>query len=433
MSNLVIIGAGAAGLAAGHALQAAGQTVTILEARNRIGGRVWTDRSFVDFPIENGAEFIHGDQAITWQWVRAIQAQTIPIGKYSSYAYEYEGRLYSYEEMLRWPDFARVFGLEEQEIGQLDLTKPDQSVQHWLARLGITPQAQQTAAQFLAHPYLAEPEDIGVADLAHEVQVHHSGYGNFRLRDGYDQIMTALAQGLDLQLNTAVQTVRWDTNPLRIGAEVAGQPVQFSADRVVITVPLALLQQQAIRFEPALPATKVQAIQALRMGPVVKLQLEFSESFWPSDVSLFSGLGPVPVWWSPGYCRGSVRAVLTAFVGGKRALALNRQAETEAVACAVTDLCRLFSSDAPRRLLLRGRRISWIDDPWSRGGYSYVPTGAYGARQILAQPVQDVLFFAGEATVTDSNPATVHGAIETGIRAAQQILKLNHGSEPALP
>lgn len=417
----------------------------LLEARDRIGGRVWTDRSFVSFPIENGAEFIHGDRAVTWQLVQMLGAPTIALGQFSSYAYEHEDKLYRYEDLRHWPDMARVLQLEASELGQVDPQAPDQSLHAWLSQLGLTPQARRRAEQFLAHPYLAEPQEIGVADLAHEVRVQHAGSGNFRLPDGYDQVLTALAHNLDIRLNTAVHRVSWQGGSVEVAATAhpdyqswpppppntggrggpgaRSQPeLLFTADQVVITVPLSLLQQQVITFEPPLPPAKLQAIQALRMGPVLKLQLEFSELFWDPEVSLYSGLGSVPVWWSPGYHQNQVPPVLIAFVGGQRALTLNAVPEAAAVARGLDELCRLFASETPRRSFVKGRRISWIDDPWSRGGYTHVPTGAYGARQALAAPVQNLLFFAGEATVTDSNPATVHGAIETGRRAAQEIL-----------
>ncbi|KGF73302.1 hypothetical protein DO97_20980 [Neosynechococcus sphagnicola sy1] len=368
MGQTLIIGAGAAGLAAGSTLEAAGQAVTLLEARNRLGGRVWTDRSFSNFPIENGAEFIHGDRALTWQWVRELGAETIPVPKFSSYAYEQDGTLYRYEDVITWPDLPRVFGLEDQELATIDPLAADRSLQTWLSQLGLTPQAQRIGAHLLANLYLAAPEHLGVADWAHEMRVHHAGTGNFRLRDGYDHVLHHLAQGLTIHQQTAVQSVRWDVTPLEIRAIAQGQPVLYTADQVVITVPLALLQQQTIDFTPALPTAKQQAIQALRMGPAVKLQLAFRECFWEPEVSLYMGLGTVPVWWSPSYQRPDAHPVLTAFVGGARALALNAVSEAEALQLAVADLCRLFGSDRPRQDLVKGRRISWIDDPWTRGG-----------------------------------------------------------------
>jgi monoamine oxidase len=421
--NTIVIGAGAAGLAAGSALQAAGQQVTLLEARNQIGGRVWTDRSFVEQPIENGAEFIHGDRAITWQWVQALSASTVKIAKYTSYAYEHQGRLYRYQQALQWAGFEQVPFLEDR-VAQASLEAGDRCLADWLAELNLAPSAQCVVGRLLANSHLTEPANLSLADLAHEAKVHQAGQGNFRVLGGYDRLLAALAAGLPIQLNTAVQAIDWQQTPVKVVAvNPQRQTIELTADQVVITVPLSLLQQQAIAFTPPLPQSKVQAIQSLSMGAAIKLQLAFSQPFWQPDLSLFVGLGAIPVWWAPGYQRPGFPPVLTAFVGGQSALALNAVSEAEALEVGLSDLCRLFGNHAPRQRFDKGRRISWLDDPWARGGYSFVTPGAFGSRHVLAQPLANRLFFAGEATVTDSNPATVHGAIETGQRAAREILQ----------
>jgi monoamine oxidase len=420
--NIVVIGAGAAGLAAAAALQAAAQSVTILEARNRIGGRVWTDRSLIAQPLENGAEFIHGDRAITWEWVKALTAATVRIPKYTSYAYESQGQLYTYQQGLQWAGFQQLPHLEDW-LAQADLGSGDRSLSDWLSELAMAPVAQQLAGRLLANSHLTEPEHLSLADLAHEARVHQAGKGNFRVQGGYDRLLSGLAEGLSIQLGTAVQSIDWQQTPIKLGVvNPQGQTIELRADQVIITVPLSLLQQQAIAFTPALPAPKMQAIQSLSMGPAIKLQFVFGQSFWDSEISLFVGLGAIPVWWVPGYQRPGFPPVLTAFVGGQAALALNAISEAKSIEVGLNDLCRLFGSDAPRQQLRQARRISWLDDPWARGGYSFVTPGQFGARHVLAQPLEHRLFFAGEATVTDSNPATVHGAIETGQRAAEQIL-----------
>jgi monoamine oxidase len=418
-----VIGAGAAGLAAAAALQAAAQSVTILEARNRIGGRVWTDRSLITQPLENGAEFIHGDRAITWEWVKALTAATVRIAKYTSYAYESHGQLYTYQQGLQWAGFQQLPHLEDW-LAQADLGSGDRSLSDWLSELEMAPVAQQLAGRLLANSHLTEPEHLSLADLAHEAKVHQAGKGNFRVQGGYDRLLSGLAEGLSIQLGTAVQSINWQQTPIKLGVvNPQGQAIELRADQVIITVPLSLLQQQAIAFTPALPAPKMQAIQSLSMGPAIKLQFVFCHPFWDSEISLFVGLGAIPVWWVPGYQRPGFPPVLTAFVGGQAALALNAISEAKAIEVGLNDLCRLFGTDAPRQQLRQARRISWLDDPWARGGYSFVTPGHFGARHVLAQPLDHRLFFAGEATVTDSNPATVHGAIETGQRAAEQVLR----------
>jgi monoamine oxidase len=421
MHHTLVIGAGAAGLAAASTLQAAGASVQVLEARNRLGGRIWTDRSWDGIPIENGAEFIHGDQAITWKWVEQLQAGTIAIDRSRSYAYEVAGQLRHCQELLDDPGFAQMFALEDQDFPEEH--PPDISFADWLAQQGIPNPGRHIVAEMLANSYLTTADAISVAELAHEARIHHAGKGDFRWQGGYDQLVQVLSQGLEIALNTAVTTVDWQSRPMRVTVQTAnGDTQDLSADQVVVTVPLALLQQNVIEFCPALPTAKQTAINALKMGDVVKLHLEFQKSFWPVEMSLFTSSQMISMWWSSSYQQPERPPLLTAFIGGPNATLLSQMTEAEAIEVGLTDLCRLFGDDALRQTYVRGRRIAWSHDPWARGGYSFVPPGAFGARHVLEEQIDNVLFFAGEATVTHSNPSTVHGAIDSGLRVAQAIL-----------
>jgi len=413
----IIIGAGAAGLAAGRALQDAGQDVLILEARDRIGGRVWTDRTFANIPIENGAEWVHGHTAASWKYVTEAGLSAIRVNKFRGYLFEHLGRLKPYEELRAVPGFERIINLEEHEIGEIDPAAPDKSVKAWIDSLGLPQEWIPLAYMLVAHPYFAEPDEIGVADLSREVRAHHAGYDNFRLRDGYDQMFTHMARGLDVRLGAPVTRVRWGKR----GAAVLAGGDEITADKVIITVPLSLLQQNVIAFNPILPAWKTNAIHALRMGWGMKAQLKFSSPFWDVACGRVISTAAAPVWWSPTFGRPEAEAVMIGFIGGDRAKRLYAMPEAQAIEVMLDDLCRLFQTDAPRKTIQTGRIIRWADDEWARGGYSFVPTGAYDSRAELARAVDGVLHFAGEATVTASNPATVHGAIESGWRAAAEI------------
>lgn len=419
--RVIILGAGAAGLAAARALTDAGHSATVLEARDRIGGRVWTDTSFCGFPIENGAEFVHGNTAASWTYVRQAPdaLATIPVPKYTPYLFEHDGALRTHGEGLGVPGFGRALELEEHEIGEIDPGAPDQPAAAWIDGLGLPGHMRALAHGLVAFPYSAEAEELGVADLAHEVRVHHAGYGNFRLTHGYAGLLAHIARGLDVRLSTPAARVRWSAG----GVEVAAAGVVFAADAVVVTLPVSLLQQNAIAFEPALPAWKLRAIHTVRMGWAMKIQLRFARPFWNPALARVINVGLVPVWWTPGYGRAQADAVLIGLVGGHRAWLLHRTPDAQVIDLAVAELSRLFKTGAPHATLEAGRVVRWADDPWARGGYSFVPVGGYGAREALARPVGAALFFAGEATAHDSNPATVHGAIESGWRAAREIIE----------
>ncbi|MDS3862008.1 NAD(P)/FAD-dependent oxidoreductase [Thermosynechococcaceae cyanobacterium BACA0444] len=416
-ADVIVIGAGVAGLAAAQKLHQAGQQVLVLEARHRPGGRVWTDTDWLGVPIENGAEFIHGDQAITWDWIN--RAETIQIPRYQTYAFEVNNQLYPYETVKTWPGFQRFFDLEYQDFPQLPWPEPDCSLRAWLNQIKMPPVAKEFADQFQGHLYLTSADQLSLQELIHECRVHHAGDDNFRIQAGYQALIQQLTQGLDIHYNQAVDTITWQPNHVTIQTNTR----TYQAPQVIITIPLALLQQGIPQFYPPLPTDKQQAIQSLHVGPAMKLQMIFREIFWAPETSLFMSLGPMMVWWSPSYHRPGFPPVLTAFIGGERATHLFNQTEAELIEQGLADLCRIFGNEQPRHLFQKARNINWTTDPWARGGYSSVPPGAFGLRDHLAQPLEKTLYFAGEATVTHSNPATVHGAIETGQRAAGEILQ----------
>jgi monoamine oxidase len=431
-TDVVVVGAGAAGLSAGRALADAGLSVIVLEARDRLGGRVWTDRAFGPVPVERGAEFIHGAGAESWPVVRQAGLHTEPFARWSGRRIALSpGRLAGAWLPRTRLDLRRIFTLE-QEIARYQ--GPDCSLAEWLAARRYSPLAAHIADIRLAHANCATPTTISVAELAHELRLSDRGPGDFHILDGYDRVFTPLAAGLDVRLSTAVTEIEWGQDGVQVktrrqGDKETHEPIDQSStpDRLVshstlqarhavVTLPLALLKAGAVRFDPPLPERKQRAIETLAMAPAIKLLFRFAEPFWDDQMTFLTADDPVPVWWT--VRRGA--PLLTGFVTGPRAARLAAHGQAGIVERGLNALTAIFGP-AARRLFERAQVVDWGADEWARGGYSSVPPGAHGQRQILAEPAA-ALHFAGEATVFASNPATVHGALHSGQRAAGEII-----------
>jgi monoamine oxidase len=410
-TDVLVIGAGAAGLGAARALADAGRRVVILEARDRIGGRVWTDHSFGPVPVERGAEFIHGERAETWAWVRHAGLTTASHARWSGRRIALgDGRLAGPDLLRERPDLRRVFDLEEALAAYAG---PDCSLADWLAANDFSALAAHIADVRLAHSNCATPTTISVAELAHELRLDDRGPGDFHILEGYGRVLAAVADGLDVRLDTPVTAIRWGAD----GVEATTSRGAFTASSAVVTLPLALLKAGAVRFDPPLPEEKQHAIAALAMNPAMKLLLRFAEPFWDPDMTFLTADQPVAVWWTVRH--GA--PLLTGFLTGPRAARLAAYGAEEAIARGLAQLDALFEG-APSRLFAAGQLVDWAADEWARGGYSSVPPGAHGQRDALARAVGP-LHFAGEATVVDNNPATVHGALHSGGRVAAEIIR----------
>jgi monoamine oxidase len=408
--DVVIIGAGAAGLAAAQDLMAAGLHVCCVEARDRIGGRILTlYDAATPLPIELGAEFVHGKPAEIVELARAA----------GLHIYETGGRPISLmpggEDMDE--DGSRVL----EDLSNSATEENDETFQSFLDRSHYSPGEKHAAAAFVEGFNAARREMIGTAALAQDQRAGDTIEGDsaFRIHEGYGALIQALTRGVEVRLNSVVEAVAWKPGSATVRLSAAGS---VHARHVVITVPLGVLQAGAIRFDPE-PTTTLAAARALRFGDAIRVTFLFESAFWDDSPLtanagfLFSDAPVFPVWWTG--APAEMHAI-TGWTAGPKADALIGLSMDEVISRARDTLVHLL-----KPAVLPAHRSwfhDWYGDPFSRGAYSYVPARALPARRTLAEPVEHTLYFAGEATDLIGYGGTVHGAIASGRRAARQIV-----------
>ncbi|HET7785943.1 MAG TPA: NAD(P)/FAD-dependent oxidoreductase [Myxococcales bacterium] len=396
--DVVVIGAGVAGLAAARELRLRGLSVAVLEARDRIGGRVHTLRpEGWPLPVEAGAEFVHGRPP-----------SLLPLAKE---ARELRGGHFL-TGLLRRDELWRS---TMEKLGSLPASR-EKSVQAALRslrfRLRTSAEERKLAAEFLEGFNAARLDKASAKAIAQQAEAAERIGGDriARLPRGYDVVPRRLARGTPVLLGAQVREVRWTS----AGVTAVGRGAVWQARRAVVTLPLGVLQARAVRFEPPLPPWKERAIDALAMGPVVKVVLLFDRPRWPEDLVFLHARGEaVPTFWRPLPSRAPA---LVGWAASRDAQALGRR---DKVAAAVRSLSAALGERVrPRRALV----FDWQEDALARGAYSWVPVGAMKAQRDLARRVGP-LHFAGEATHFEGACGTVHGAIETGLRAAGEIAR----------
>lgn len=406
LDSVVIIGAGAAGLAAAERLREVGANPLLLEASSRIGGRVLTD--WANGVVELGAEFVHGAKAATWDVIRrhGIKTRAYDVSAASPRRFAFEGVL----QAVDWPMAGRI---EEYAARGEGYSGPDISLADWFRRLAPNDDpAAIIARDRIARIEASDPADLSALAVARERQMNTAGWDNYRLAGGYTEVTAAMAEGAQIRLNAPVSRIAWGSGGANVSL-ASGETLQAKA--VIVTVSLGVLQRGLIEFAPALPRRKAGAIQRLRMGPASKLILWFRRVFWPP----FSFLGAdrqLPSWW-----RVADATALVGFAGGPDAVRLAALGEAGGIEAGLNEVSLLFGVDA-RAEFVRGKLMAWQDEPYILGGYSYTPLGAGDARDELAEPLAP-LYFAGEATSINGHVGTVHGAIESGWRAAAEIIR----------
>lgn len=296
----------------------------------------------------------------------------------------------------------------------------DQPLDAYLRRLGFGDDQLDYVRRSYANAAGESPHRLSARAALDDWADDRFGEGDYRILDGYDTIHTRLAEGLDIRFNAVVTEIHWSKGGVRV---VTADECEFEGANLIITLPLAVLQSGNVRFEPPLPSEKQAAIAALNMAPALKLIYRFDEPILPCEIAaLYSAQNP-PMWWTPTYGHDSVNGqVWTAFVTGDYARQMRSLGESGALNAGL----RTLRAETERFDLqpASARWIDWAGDPFALGGYSSEPPGAYGARAVLAQPTENVLYWAGEATATGDAAGTVHGAYLSGVRAAQEVLGL---------
>ena len=432
-TDVVVVGAGAAGLAAARVLAESGVRVLVLEAKDRVGGRIYTERVSSGGLVEHGAEFVHGRAPELWELIQESGAVAV----------ERSGCMLSEGE----PGSGLSAGTEDEDD---DITDPleglaglegdDVSFAEWLATSNVPEWRRQALTGYVEGFNAADARRISARSLGVQQRAEEAieGDRSWHISNGYLQLTDYLAQRVEaaggtILLGCEVNAVRWWPGQVVVSTKRG----DVRAPRCLITLPLGVLQAAnasapgSVRLEPE-PKALFEA-RRLAMGEVVRFTLVFRERWWERTPQIsaealhtmsfvFTRDRMPPVWWTRHPEREAL-PTLVGWCGGPRAEALRGKSASELAEVACRELAAAFRIGAEdlRRALISVHTHDWSEDRFARGAYSYVPAGALDAPEAMTVPEADTLFFAGEHTDTTGHWGTVHAALRSGLRAAQQI------------
>ncbi len=407
-ADVIVVGAGAAGLSAARTLVDAGKRVLVLEARDRIGGRVWTDRTHGI--IARGAEFIHGDTVSTWDIVRKEGIQTKFWGVESFDTY----RKFARGGSIRSDSDELFYRFEAIDKDMYTYAGPDISVGAFLDTKG-DPEAARFKGRQIASINATDANKLSVLGLIAEDGEFVEGERDYFVLDGYDTVMHCLARGVTIKLMSPVSRIEWGSGTCFVGDQ------SVTAERIIVTVPLGVLKKRDITFTPELPQSFVDAVDRIGMGNTTKTVLWVAEEL--PYFMLLATEGLVGDWWQRPRELGQEGTILMGFSGGTNADALTAMGREAAIVSAKEEAASAFGSGILAKITL-AEHYTWSDDVYAYGSYSYAAVGMGTAREDLRLSLDSKLYYGGEASSVGESPATVHGALEEGKRVAREILAL---------
>lgn len=422
MSRIIVIGAGAAGLSAANVLSKSGHEVIVLEARDRIGGRIFTSREGnFSVPIENGAEFIHGDLPHTQALAKASGASLR----------EGDGRQWKVENGEK--EEGQFFDENwDRLIDELKALGHDMTIEDFLNSKfpGKNYERLRDSVTRFVQGFDAADATKASAFALREEWTETDATTGYHIVGGYSQLMDHLYEQCKrndavFHFSTAVKEIHWEHDKVTVICENGDH---FDGQKLLVTIPPAVLKTGSVLFFPE-PGEHVAALQKIETGGVVKFLVEFNEAEWENDDNFTFRQFPdahfvfsdawVPTWWSQ---LPSPTPLLTGWLSGPITTRLN-MSEEELLIEAMKSLAYIF--DCPEHVLRSHVRamkvINWVEDPFSRGAYAYKTLDTQEAIKVLSTSLEDTVYFAGEAYYEGAEMGTVEAALASGERTAAKM------------
>lgn len=420
--DVIVIGAGAAGLMAAWELTQTGKKTAVIEAKDYVGGRIHTvtDKNF-QLPVELGAEFVHGD----------LEQTQLLLKKAGVEQYDVSGDIWQNEDgnLEEQKGFVEDYSALNKKFKEL---KKDISVAEFIENYlkgKEFEEARFTLKNYVEGYYAGDTAKASTFSLREELAT--SDDKQYRVEGGYAKLVDYLQnectkKGVQFFLSHPAKEIKWNKEEV----EVITSQRTFASKKILITVAIGVLQSQTIRFSPAIPE-HITAAKKLGYGPVIKTLLQFDEAFWKNEkltqgknldkLSFIFSKSVIPTWWTY-YPKDA--AMLTGWSGGLHANELKNVSNKEILQKALQSLGEIFKIDfAYLRQKLRGWHVAnWINDPYSCGGYSYDVVNGDAIKQIIKEPVENTIFFAGEGLFNGPEIGTVEAALSSGRETAHKMV-----------
>jgi len=417
--RILIIGAGAAGLMAARMLAQSGKHVTVLEAKELTGGRILDYSSKGNSqPFMLGAEFIHGNAELTFSLLdeAGIAFKSISGKNYNAV----KGKLTEFEsDRDFWPELMEKLELLQEDVSLakfLDLYFSDKKYNAFRA----------SVLRFVEGYDAADANKVSSLSLKKEWELDDEQQ-QFRIEGGYSRLIKYLeedniAKGVSILTGKVISHFNWSRGFVEA---IAVDGSRYAGRKVIITVPLGVLQMKegdlgSITLNPPLPI-RMGAVRFMGFGSVIKVILQFKKAFWPEDAGFIFAKEAIPVWWTQA---PNSEPVLTGWLAGPGTEKYKDADETALVQIALKSLSGIFSKSITelKADLLVSFSCNWVNNPFSKGAYTYITVEEPNAAVVLSNPVQGTLYFSGEATYNGPHVGTVEAALVSGKEVAERVM-----------